>query len=112
LARARRAGFRALLALGASGAPSSSSRGSLRFRANRRRYEDALAVRRSASSMRSTLDRCLWASDWPYLRAPERGRLRRLATDWRTSCFRTRPIVARSCGTRRATFSGLPEWWP
>ena len=35
-------------------------------------YEDTWPYRPRARRRRSALDRCLWASDWPYLRAPRR----------------------------------------
>jgi predicted TIM-barrel fold metal-dependent hydrolase len=55
-----------------------------------------------------TLDHCLWASDWPYLRATERqdyGPLVQLAGQ-----FFPMPMIAASCsGTRPAACSDFRD---
>ena len=52
-------------------------------------------------STRSRPIDCLWASDWPFLRAPRARRLRAAAEARRAPRSRTRPIGARCYGKRR-----------
>ena len=64
-------GFRALLTLGASGVAFVKLSGLVKFSRLPAPYVDAWPfVEALIESF--TLDRCLWASDWPYLRAPAR----------------------------------------
>jgi len=64
-------GFRALLALGASHLAFVKLSGLVKFSRVPAPYDDAWPfVEALIESF--TLDRCLWASDWPYLRAPAR----------------------------------------
>jgi predicted TIM-barrel fold metal-dependent hydrolase len=64
-------GFQALLRLARTGRVSVKLSGYSKFARLAYPFEDAWPyVRAIVDSF--TLDRCLWASDWPYLRAPER----------------------------------------
>jgi len=64
-------GFRALLALGASHLAFVKLSGLVKFSRVPAPYDDTWPfVEALIESF--TLDRCLWASDWPYLRAPAR----------------------------------------
>ena len=80
-------GFRALLQLGASGRAIVKLSGFVKFSRQPPPHEDARPFVQ-ALVRAFTLERCLWASDWPYLRAPTRvdygvllGLLLRLFTD-------------------------------
>jgi predicted TIM-barrel fold metal-dependent hydrolase len=76
-------GFRALLALGASRRAFVKLSGLVKFSQMAAPYEDAWPFVRALIDA-YTLDHCLWASDWPYLRAPARvdyGVLLKLALD-------------------------------
>ncbi len=64
-------GFRALLDLGTRGRAFVKLSGLVKFSGEPALHEDAWPfVAALVDSF--TLDRCLWASDWPYLRAPAR----------------------------------------
>jgi predicted TIM-barrel fold metal-dependent hydrolase len=64
-------GFRALLELGATKRAFVKLSGFVKFSGEPPPYKDAWPfVEALVDSF--TLDRCLWASDWPYLRAPAR----------------------------------------
>ncbi|MEP7275995.1 MAG: amidohydrolase family protein [Betaproteobacteria bacterium] len=64
-------GFQALLALGATGRAFVKLSGLVKFSREASPHEDAWPFVRALIDA-FTLDRCLWASDWPYLRAPAR----------------------------------------
>jgi len=64
-------GFRALLALGASKRAYVKLSGLAKVSREPAPHEDARPFV-AALADAFTLDHCLWASDWPYLRAPER----------------------------------------
>lgn len=64
-------GFRALLALGSTKRAYVKLSGLVKFSALPSPHEDAWPFV-AALIEAFTLDRCLWASDWPYLRAPAR----------------------------------------
>jgi predicted TIM-barrel fold metal-dependent hydrolase len=64
-------GFRALLELGASGRAFVKLSGLVKFSQEPSPHRDAWPYLRALVEA-YTLDRCLWASDWPYLRAPAR----------------------------------------
>lgn len=64
-------GFQALLALAKSGRAAVKLSGYVKFSHTPAPHPDALAYVRALIDAYS-LDACLWASDWPYLRAPER----------------------------------------
>jgi len=64
-------GFRALLALGTTRRAFIKLSGFVKFSRVPALYEDAWPFA-AALVDAFTLDRCLWASDWPYLRAPIR----------------------------------------
>ena len=64
-------GFRALLELGATGRAFVKLSGFVKFSRKPALYDDAWPFV-TALVGTFTLDRCLWASDWPYLRAPVR----------------------------------------
>jgi predicted TIM-barrel fold metal-dependent hydrolase len=64
-------GFRALLALGASELAFVKLSGLVKFSRLPAPHEDAWPFVEALIGA-FTLDRCLWASDWPYLRAPAR----------------------------------------
>ncbi len=64
-------GFRALLELGATGRAFVKLSGFVKFSQRASPHEDAWPFV-AALVDAFTLDRCLWASDWPYLRAPTR----------------------------------------
>jgi predicted TIM-barrel fold metal-dependent hydrolase len=62
-------GFQALLELGASGRAFVKLSGYVKFSREPAPYTDAWPYVRALVDA-FTLNRCLWASDWPYLRAP------------------------------------------
>ncbi len=64
-------GFKALLDLGASGRAFIKLSGFAKFSREPSPHRDAWPFVEALVSA-FTLDRCLWASDWPYLRAPMR----------------------------------------
>jgi predicted TIM-barrel fold metal-dependent hydrolase len=64
-------GFRALLDLGASGRAYIKLSGFAKFSREPSPHRDAWPFVEALVDA-FTLDRCLWASDWPYLRAPMR----------------------------------------
>jgi len=64
-------GLRALLALGATKRTFVKLSGFVKFSRESAPYEDTWPFVRALVDA-FTLERCLWASDWPYLRAPER----------------------------------------
>jgi predicted TIM-barrel fold metal-dependent hydrolase len=64
-------GFMALLRLGRTGRVSVKLSGYSKFARAPYPFEDTWPYLRAIVDA-FTLDRCLWASDWPYLRAPER----------------------------------------
>jgi predicted TIM-barrel fold metal-dependent hydrolase len=64
-------GFQALLALGKEGAAVIKLSGFAKFSQAGFPFEDALPVVESLARHFS-LQRCIWASDWPYLKAPYR----------------------------------------
>jgi predicted TIM-barrel fold metal-dependent hydrolase len=64
-------GFRALLELGATGRAFVKLSGLVKFSHKPAPYDDAWPFV-AALIDAFTLDHCLWASDWPYLRAPVR----------------------------------------
>lgn len=63
--------FQTLLALGRDGRAHVKLSGFSKFSRHRHPYSDALPFVEALIDA-YTIDRCLWASDWPYLRAPER----------------------------------------
>ena len=63
--------FRALVALGATGRAYIKLSGFSKFSRKPLPYDDTWPII-AALVDAFTLDRCLWASDWPHLRAPER----------------------------------------
>lgn len=65
------AGFQALLALGRSGRAAVKLSGFQKFSAMPPPHADALEFVRALLDA-FTLDACLWASDWPFLKAPQR----------------------------------------
>ena len=64
-------GFRAVLELGATRCAFVKLSGLVKFSGEPAPHEDASPFLRTLIDA-FTLDRCLWASDWPYLRAPAR----------------------------------------
>ena len=64
-------GFRTLLALGATGRAFVKLSGYVKFSAQSAPYDDTWPFVRALVDAFG-LDHCLWASDWPYLRAPRR----------------------------------------
>jgi predicted TIM-barrel fold metal-dependent hydrolase len=64
-------GFRALRELGGSGRAYVKLSGFVKFSQQPAPYRDTWPFVRALIDA-FTLDRCLWASDWPYLRAPSR----------------------------------------
>src|SRR4029453_5554267 len=64
-------GFRALLALGSTKRAHAKLSGLVKFSRVPSPHQDAWPFVRALLEA-FTLDRCLWASDWPYLRAPAR----------------------------------------
>lgn len=66
------AGFKALLALGRSSRAFVKLSGMVKFSKMPALHEDAWPFITSLVDA-FTLDHCLWASDWPYLRAPARA---------------------------------------
>jgi predicted TIM-barrel fold metal-dependent hydrolase len=64
-------GFRALLELGATGRAFVKLSGFVKFSREPAPHEDTWPFVRALVDA-FTPDRCLWASDWPYLRAPSR----------------------------------------
>ncbi|NQW00688.1 MAG: amidohydrolase family protein [Rhodospirillales bacterium] len=63
--------FKSLLDLGGTGRAAVKLSGYQKFSRMQAPYEDAWPFVQALVEAYS-LDRCLWASDWPYLRAPER----------------------------------------
>lgn len=75
-------GFKALLALGRSGRAAVKLSGYQKFAREHHPYRDAWPFVQALADA-FTLDRCLWGSDWPFLKATERidyGPLLALAT--------------------------------
>jgi predicted TIM-barrel fold metal-dependent hydrolase len=64
-------GFRAVLELGATRRAFVKLSGFVKFSREAAPYKDARPFVKALIDA-FTLERCLWASDWPYLRAPER----------------------------------------
>lgn len=64
-------GFQSLLRLAATGRVSVKLSGYAKFAKRPYPFEDAWPYVRAIVDT-FTLDNCMWASDWPYLRAPER----------------------------------------
>jgi predicted TIM-barrel fold metal-dependent hydrolase len=64
-------GFQALLAMARSGRVAVKLSGYQKFSTQAPPYEDAMPFV-EALLQAFTLDACLWASDWPFLRAPQR----------------------------------------
>jgi predicted TIM-barrel fold metal-dependent hydrolase len=64
-------GFQAVLALGRSGRAAVKLSGYSKFSRQGHPFEDCWPYVRALVDA-FTLDNCLWASDWPFLRAPER----------------------------------------
>ena len=67
----QQAGFKALLRLAATGRVNVKLSGYSKFSRTGYPFEDCRAYVRAIVDAFS-LDHCLWASDWPFLRAPER----------------------------------------
>ena len=63
--------FQALLALGRSGRASVKLSGEMKFSGEAHPFRDTWPFVRALVDA-FTLDACLWGSDWPFLRAPER----------------------------------------
>jgi predicted TIM-barrel fold metal-dependent hydrolase len=63
--------FQALLALGRSGRAVVKLSGTIKFSAQAHPFEDTWPFVRALVDA-FTLERCVWGSDWPFLRAPER----------------------------------------
>jgi predicted TIM-barrel fold metal-dependent hydrolase len=63
--------FQALLALGRSGRASVKLSGEMKFSSEAHPFRDTWPFVRALVDA-FTLDACLWGSDWPFLRAPER----------------------------------------
>jgi predicted TIM-barrel fold metal-dependent hydrolase len=63
--------FQALLALGRSGRASVKLSGYSKFSGQSHPFADTVPFVRALVDA-FTLDHCMWASDWPFLRAPER----------------------------------------
>jgi predicted TIM-barrel fold metal-dependent hydrolase len=77
-------GFATLLALAKSGRASVKLSGLQKFSTQAFPYRDAEPFVRALVDA-FTLDACLWASDWPYLKAPQRldyGPLLKLVEAW------------------------------
>jgi predicted TIM-barrel fold metal-dependent hydrolase len=77
-------GFQALLALARSGRAAVKLSGLQKFSAEGAPYRDAWPFVRALVDTFS-LDACLWASDWPFLKAPQRldyGPLLKLVEQW------------------------------
>lgn len=64
-------GFQALLDLGRSGCAAVKLSGYAKFSREPYPYADTLPFLRALIDA-FTLDACMWGSDWPFLRAPER----------------------------------------
>jgi predicted TIM-barrel fold metal-dependent hydrolase len=64
-------GFQALLALGRSGRAAIKLSGYIKFSQESHPFADTWPFVRAIVEA-FTLDRCVWGSDWPFLRAPER----------------------------------------
>lgn len=80
----QQAGFQSVLSLAKSGRAVVKLSGYQKFSEQPLPYEDARPYF-DALVDAFTLDACLWASDWPYLKAPERldyGPLLKLIEDW------------------------------
>lgn len=67
----QQAGFQSVLALGRSGRAAVKLSGYQKFSAEPLPYGDAQPYFRALIDT-FTLDACVWASDWPFLKAPER----------------------------------------
>jgi predicted TIM-barrel fold metal-dependent hydrolase len=67
----QQAGFQSLLALAKTGRAAVKLSGLQKFSLQGPPYEDALPYVRALIDA-FTLDNCLWASDWPFLKAPQR----------------------------------------
>ena len=63
--------FQALLALGRGGRASVKLSGYIKFSEQPHPFADTWPYVRALAEA-FTLDRCMWGSDWPFLRAPER----------------------------------------
>jgi predicted TIM-barrel fold metal-dependent hydrolase len=77
-------GFQALLALARTGRAAVKLSGLQKFSTEAAPYHDALPFVRTLVDA-FTLDACLWASDWPFLKAPQRldyGPLLKLVEQW------------------------------
>ena len=77
-------GFQAVLALARSGRAVAKLSGHQKYSAGVWPYDDALPYVRALVDAYG-LDACVWASDWPFLKAPERldmGPLLRLVERW------------------------------
>ena len=77
-------GFQALLALARTGRAAVKLSGFQKFSAQASPHPDAAPFVRALVDA-FTLDACLWASDWPFLRAPQRldyGPLLKLVERW------------------------------
>jgi predicted TIM-barrel fold metal-dependent hydrolase len=77
-------GFQAVIALARSGRATVKISGYQKFSTTALPYADALPYVRALIDV-FTLDACVWASDWPYLKATERldyGPLLRLIETW------------------------------
>ncbi len=101
-------GFRALLALGATGRAYVKLSGLVKFSQRASPHEDAWPFVRALVDA-FTLERCLWASDWPYLRAPARvdyGVLLNLALTLFPDASQRRTLLYE---TPRALFAFAPQ---
>ena len=96
-------GFRTLLELGATGRAFIKLSGFVKFSCKPAPHEDAWPFI-AALVDAFTLHRCLWASDWPYLRAPARVDYGVVLGSSRRS-FPIHPTAAYSYGTRRGDCS-------
>jgi predicted TIM-barrel fold metal-dependent hydrolase len=97
-------GFRALLRLAATGRVHVKLSGYSKFSNRPYPFEDTRPFVRAIVEA-FTLDRCLWASDWPFLRAPQRqdyGPLTELAETLFPDAAARRQLF---CGTARGLFS-------
>lgn len=80
----QQSGFQSVLSLAKSGRATVKLSGYQKFSARPLPYEDAQPYFRALIDA-FTLDACVWASDWPYLKAPERldyGPLLKLIESW------------------------------
>ena len=99
-------GFRALLELGSTGRAFVKLSGLVKFSREPSPHHDAWPFVQALVEA-FTLDRCLWASDWPYLRAPARvdyGVLLNLVLTTLSRCVRAAQAAvghtARAAGIR------------